>query len=659
MRDLMAIHIAFALALIETLALAAVLLVWAPRVPGVRLLVLFLGGVALWIGGNELPNWFGPQAMPLAIAMLATSPLSAAAFLHVCLVICGWPTRRWPWVAYAAAGAGMLLSLQVDPGRFEPVPGIGWMPIPSWTGWISSVVWGLLAAAGIGVLAKSLLRPRDPAAFRQSAAVALSCGWGLFCMSGHGIVALHLPFYPWPLLGLPLYPLILVYGMLRYRVFVANAWARRALAWTMLLALGLMVVPLSLLLPVESRWVSGAAVAITCLALNGPVRRVAERLVYPGATVSAADLADWRRALARADDLPALAATAAALLSQRVGTEIAVLIDASSGGDSHRHADSTGPQLRCLRGRDGWASSLSGWDAAPPGPRHLAEFFGVVLAETAAQVERAQQAEQRERERQLQARLAELGALAATVAHDLRNPLNIIAMAVAMTPTDTRREVADQVARISRLAEDLLDYAKPWQLKCRDFDLAARVRELVRRLPEVELGDGLHAPCPLHADPQRVDQALINLLANARTAASGGTTSSATSSATSSVGTDATANTQAVRIEIDHGSDGALQLHVCDQGPGVPADLRERLFEPFASRSPGGTGLGLAIVARIMAAHGGSAVLSERPPWTTCFTLRFPATPASRPAGSVAAIHATAKLADHLQTANHPAASLR
>ena len=77
-------------------------------------------------------------------------------------------------------------------------------------------------------------------------------------------------------------------------------------------------------------------------------------------------------------------------------------------------------------------------------------------------------------------------------------------------------------------------------------------------------------------------------------------------------------------------TDNAVLLHICDAGPGVPDEIRSRLFEPFASRSPGGTGLGLAIVARIMAAHGGSVALTERPPWSTCFTLRFPLTTTQR-----------------------------
>ncbi len=627
----MAIHLALVLALIETLALAAVLRVWARQVPGAGLLQVFLLGVALWIVGNELPNAFGPPAMDAAMTLLATAPLSAAAFLHFCLRLCGLPARRPVLVlAYGAGAAVLALCLVVSPGHFAPFAGITWVPIPSAAGWVTSIVWGLLAASGIGVLLWGVTHAPDAAAFRQAHAVLLSCGWGLFCMSGYGIAALDLPFYPWPLLGLPAYPLILVYGILRYRVFIANAWARRAVAWALLLLAGALLVPLTLLLPVESRWLGGAAVALVCLVLNGPVRRLAERLVYPGASTSPADLAAWRQALAQAETLPALAEHAARLLSQRLGTPIAVRIgetgagaagdgDAGTAGGGHPGASGDGhsaasgdaeaglPLLHCAPvagdAPNVFVTRLQGWDDAPPGPRHLAEFFGGVLAEAAAQVQRAQAAGERERERQLQARLAELGALAATVAHDIRNPLNIISMAVALAPAETRQEVAGQVKRLSRLAEDLLDYAKPWQLRRSRFDLAQRVRELVRREPAVTLTPAFESQAWIvDADPQRVDQVLANLLANARSAA----------------------GEQAVQLDIDRAADGTLQLHVCDRGPGVPPDLRDKLFQPFASRSPGGTGLGLAIVARIMAAHGGSVALTERPGWTTCFTLRFP-----------------------------------
>lgn len=599
----MAIHVIMAWALVETLVLAGVLLAWAERVRGARLLTLFLLGVAIWITGNELPNVFGLAAAPVAMALMATIPLTSAAFLHFCLVFCRVPPRGpWPLrIAYGAGAAAMLLAWAVPPAQFVHFPaftGVEYVAVPGWTGWVDSLVWAALAAAGVLVLMWRWWRPRDAQERRQVAALVVSCAWGLLCMSGYGFAAARIPVYPWQVLALPAYPVILVYGILRYQVFVANAWARRALVWTLLLGAGLLAVALALLLPVDSRWASGMLVAATCLALNGPVRAFAERIVYPGSTVSAADLQAWRTALFAAADDADLAARASALLSARVGPRVNVRL----GGAAPEGEGGDVPAVLCMRDAGGWHTRLQGWDAAPPGPRRLAELFAGVLSEAATQLEHARQAEQRERERQLQARLAELGQLAASVAHDLRNPLNIIAMAVATAPPDTRREVADQVQRISRLAEDLLDYAKPWQIRAVTVDAAQQVRDAARRAPGVELGAGLDAALPVRADPQRLDQALVNLLANARSAA----------------------GTRRVRIEAERANDTVL-LHVCDDGPGVPPDLRDRLFEPFASRSPGGTGLGLAIVARIMAAHGGSVRLQDRPPWSTCFTLTLPA----------------------------------
>jgi signal transduction histidine kinase len=599
----MLIHLALAFALFETLALAGVLLAWADRVAGARLLAAFLAGIAVWIVGNELPNWFGPGMERASMALLATAPFTSSFFFHFVVVFCGVRVPKAGIAAgYVLGATSTLASEFLLPAYLVHNRYIGWIALPYAAGWIASTAWVILGAGGISVLLASLVRARRPA-FSQIAAVAASCLWGFVCLTGYGMAVLDLPVYPFPLLGLPLYPVILVYGILRYGVFVANAWARRALVWTLLLALGAAVVALTPLLPFESRWVGGLAVAASCLALNGPVRRVAERLVYPGGSVTAADLLAWRQALQSAETSEALAADASAVLSRRIGTRVEVGIGAAAP------VDVAAPRLVALRGPDAWTTELTGWDAAPPGPRHVAELFGSVVAEAAARVEQAQQIAARERERQLQARLAELGSLAATVAHDIRNPLNIIAMAVAGAPTGTRREVADQVARISNLTKDLLDYAKPWKLAPARIDLAAQVRRAALRLPAVSLDASLEGELMVDADARRVDQALTNLFENARVA----------------VGTEDPAPGQ-VHVAAEH-VPGALLLHVCDDGPGVPAEIRARLFEPFASRSPGGTGLGLAIVARIMNAHGGSVALTERPPWRTCFTLSFPTTP--------------------------------
>jgi signal transduction histidine kinase len=462
------------------------------------------------------------------------------------------------------------------------------------------VVWAALALCGILVLAIGLQRSRDQK-FRQIAAVASSCGFGLFCMSGYGVAALQLPFYPWPLLGLPAYPLILVYGILRYRVLIANVWARRAVAWTILLLLGLLIVALTANLPVQSRWISTVLVVATCLALNGPVRRLAERIVYPGGIAQAGDIDIWRQTLQAADSFDALRDLAESLIARRIGVTALVLI-----APENMPVSSADPVLICYRDQLGWRTVARGWEASPPGPRQVAELLGSVLAETAGRIEQAELFAARERERQLQARLAELGSLSASVAHDLRNPLNIISMAMAGAPPDVRHEVSEQIARISHLTDDLLDYAKPWKLDFVRFNLAAHVRRATQPFAGIERGKGLDQILEVKADPRRVDQALQNLLANARNAA----------------------GTSRVFVDAERcGTD--VCLYVCDNGPGVPDDLRERLFQPFASRSPNGTGLGLAIVARIMSAHGGSVELIDRPLFKTCFALRFPCHDAS------------------------------
>lgn len=589
----MAIHAALLLSLLETVALAGVLLHWADRVAGARLLVAYLLGVAIWIVGNELPTWTGSAAEDPALMLLATAPLTSAVFLHFALAF----TRcRPPLTALAGIyGIGLiatLLSVILRPGDFEPFAGLKLVAVPNKIGWAASVVWVGLAGAGLLVLARGFVRGRDLER-RQVAAVMASGGWGLACMSGYAIVALHLPIYPWPLVGLPLYPIILVYGVLRYRVLVANAWARRALIWTLLVAVGGVlaavagsVVPL-LALP-GSAWISGAVAAGAVLVLGGPVRRLAERVVYPGRTVAAEDLRRWRSVLAVQDDFGSLRATAERLVSEQVNmpvvVSLGVIADPNGNGE---------PILLCQKLDGIWGCSLFGWEAAPPGVRRLAGFFADLLAEQATRVDGFEASRAAERERQHRDRLAELGALAATVAHDVRNPLNTISMAVAFADADTRREVGEQVRRVARLADDLLDYARPWHIDPVPLDIADVAIAAPFR------SDGSR----VLADPRQLRRVLDNLLDNARLAG-------------------------ANRVEVEvEGCGTTVQIRVLDDGFGIPSEIRGRVFQPFVSRRVGGTGLGLAIVARIMEAHGGAVAVEDRPGWTTCFALTLPVAP--------------------------------
>nr|WP_305123309.1 HAMP domain-containing sensor histidine kinase [Roseomonas sp. GC11] len=230
--------------------------------------------------------------------------------------------------------------------------------------------------------------------------------------------------------------------------------------------------------------------------------------------------------------------------------------------------------------------------------------FATLLSDEAARLDRAAELARQAREQAQAARLAELGALAATVAHDIRNPLNIIAMAAATAPPAARAEIREQIARITRLSADLLDYARPWRVEPIPMDLADLARAAVQGEFPVRFGPGLDAPLPVRADPGRLRQALGNLLDNAR-AAPGAT---------------------CALLDAEEAADGALRLLVADDGQGVPAELRDRLFQPFVSRTPGGTGLGLAIAAKVMEAHGGTAGLEPLAGWGSCFVLTLPAT---------------------------------
>ena len=591
----MAIHVALLLAFFGCLGLALLLWRWAERGAGMRQLTLFLVGIAVWIAGNELPTWLGPDVDWIGLRLIGTIALTSSLFFHFAVAFTRVSARRWVTGAYALGASAALLSVVFVPGRYVPFAGMAHVGVPNGVGWCLSAVWAVLAGAGQVLLLRALVTWRGLPR-RQLAAVTISSAWGLLCMSGYGIVAFNLPMSPWPLLGLPIYPVLLVYGILRYELLLANAWARRAVGWTILVgAAGLIVAALPLL-PVavvsESPLATAVLVGVAFLVLGGPARRLAERVVYPGSAVTPDDLAAWRADLSVAIDAADLASRAAFILKRRLAIAVSVAV----GGDEPVTA---APLLICRREAAGWRSSLvSGWGAAPPGPRRVVELLGVVLAEEAQRLERASLLAQRERERQMQARLAELGALAATVAHDVRNPLNVIGMAVATADPDIRREVGEQTRRITRLADDLLDYAKPWSVAAAPMNLAALARSVAAghgAVVEVRLPDDLQVV----ADLGRTEQALGNLIDNACAAAG--------------------------RVVLEAEFDaGQVRLHVCDDGPGVPADLRERVFEPFVSRNPGGTGLGLAIVARIAAASHGSVALTEREGWSTCFTLSLP-----------------------------------
>lgn len=511
---------------------------------------------------------------------MALAPLGSAVSVDFIIALTGRAKVARPFV-YMIGVAATLLALFMGAGEFfETSEGLRGFRYEG-AGLLAVAAAIALAAFGNGLLVDAL---RDAKGKRRRE-IAIVLASSLIGLST--VVSFAPPIFghfvaPWSILALPIYPAILVYAILRYELMAANVWARRAAGYALLLLAAavlaglLAAAPLSLIAPATgffSLWLVVASAMTCAFALGSPIRRLADRIVFAEAEISAETMANWRAALLQVDSPQ----EAMSVASRHLRNAMRLPVEARLGTSGPE------PALCCEKTARGWVARIQGFDDAPPGARRIAIVYGDLLAQALEEA-------QRRRRRAEQERLAELGLLASTIAHDLRNPLNIVNMAAAGAPKAVRTEILEQTRRMNRLVAELLDYAKPWTLEPVAIDLA-------QALSGVEAH--MEAGATLNADPLRLAQALENLLANARAAG---------------------ARTQ-VFVER---ADGATLIHVCDDGPGVPEDLKDRLFQPFISRSNEGTGLGLAIVAKIMTAHGGTAALGRRPGFSTCITLRFP-----------------------------------
>lgn len=230
--------------------------------------------------------------------------------------------------------------------------------------------------------------------------------------------------------------------------------------------------------------------------------------------------------------------------------------------------------------------------------RNLGVLIGVSLGRTLQLVENQ--------------RLATIGQFASGIAHEIRNPLATISLALehlqglAELPAGAARRVAlanAEVARLERLLDDILLYAKPMALRREPIDLPALVSELAGGDHPRQLI--VHAlACPtVSADADRLRQVLLNLLHNA---------------------IEASPTDQPVRIECRPLGQDWVEIEVANRGEPIPPKMLDRLFEPFVTGRHNGTGLGLAIVRRIVQAHGGDVRLTSTAEDGTRALLRLP-----------------------------------
>lgn len=251
-------------------------------------------------------------------------------------------------------------------------------------------------------------------------------------------------------------------------------------------------------------------------------------------------------------------------------------------------------------------------------------YLGLVLG--LGQYARARQAERQAYLSAQEARLAHasrvnaLGEMASGIAHELTQPLTaILSQAQAGRHLSRRGDVealepalhsiADQAKRASAILERLRNWTVPAQDSDRMGEVGTALENVQLLLAQEATRRGValrfaavHPPVPVRGDQIELEQIIFNLVRNAIEAASGQAQGEVT-------------------VTVDPSQDQVL-VDVTDTGPGVAAELRDRLFEPFVTGKPGGTGLGLALCHRLAERMGGEVLLVTAHP--TLFRLRLP-----------------------------------
>lgn len=212
-------------------------------------------------------------------------------------------------------------------------------------------------------------------------------------------------------------------------------------------------------------------------------------------------------------------------------------------------------------------------------------------------------------------RLATLGRMTATVAHEIRNPIATLRLAAenALAASGDAPSVATrlsltlmlaQVSKLDDLVESLLGMVQPVRVRRKEVAIASWARGIIQAMGDDRAAFELQVDAEVSTwsmDPAQMERALMNLLRNALQHRE--------------TGTD-------IRWEI-HGSAERLTMAVRNRGNAISPSMADRLFEPFATDRIDGNGLGLALVREIVEAHGGT-VWHERGDGVTSFIVELP-----------------------------------
>jgi len=217
-------------------------------------------------------------------------------------------------------------------------------------------------------------------------------------------------------------------------------------------------------------------------------------------------------------------------------------------------------------------------------------------------------------------RLAAISKLTSGVAHEIKNPLNGIALRLDLLRAklggpeeDIAREIdvlSKEVLRLDRVVKTFLDFSRPVEVHFEDADLSALAKEIVDLVaPQAKVAkvamrlETPPQPACFRADPDMLKQAILNLISNAM---------------------EAMKNGGDLHVKVDR-PEGSVSLEIADSGPGIPSELRDKVFQLYFTTKTKGSGIGLALTYRAVQLHNGTIAFTSEEGRGTTFRLQFPA----------------------------------
>jgi signal transduction histidine kinase len=227
--------------------------------------------------------------------------------------------------------------------------------------------------------------------------------------------------------------------------------------------------------------------------------------------------------------------------------------------------------------------------------------------------------EEIESELELSRRMAAIGRLTAGVGHEVKNPINAIVVHLELlknklggdqSPATRHLDVIDaEIHRLDRVVQTLVDFSRPVELQLHEQDLRTVIGDVLALAAEelstrnVTLESHMPSnPLIANVDSDLLKQAALNVIQN---------------------GAQAMPNGGTLRVVLEDDRKMAV-LRIADQGPGIPPEIREKIFDLYFTTKAGGSGIGLAMTYRILQLHHGSVDVQSKVDRGTEFLLRIP-----------------------------------